>query len=84
MKRLLSIWLRMFSRLSIVAATSAIGVLAEAASLPAPKMTFLDNGEVRIGMDLALGGAVTFISSKDHPGNRRPAFHRGRAYSGHE
>ena len=32
-------------------------------------MTFLDNGEVRVGMDLALGGAVTFISSKDHPGN---------------
>src|SRR5512137_2229551 len=38
-------------------------------SLPAPRMTFLDNGEVRIGMDLALGGAVTFISSKDHPAN---------------
>jgi hypothetical protein len=36
---------------------------------PAPRMTFLDNGEVRIGMDLALGGAVTFISSKDHPAN---------------
>jgi len=32
-------------------------------------MTFLDNGQVRIGMDLALGGAVTFISSKDHPVN---------------
>ena len=32
-------------------------------------MTFLDNGEVRIGMDLALGGAVTFISSMEHPGN---------------
>jgi len=32
-------------------------------------MTFLDNGEIRIGMDLALGGAVTFLSSKDHPGN---------------
>ena len=32
-------------------------------------MTFLDNGQVRIGMDLALGGAVTFISSKEHPGN---------------
>jgi hypothetical protein len=39
------------------------------AKQPAPKLTFLDNGEVRIGMDLALGGAVTFISSKDHPGN---------------
>jgi hypothetical protein len=36
---------------------------------PAPKMTYLDNGQVRIGMDLALGGAVTFISSQDHPGN---------------
>ncbi len=33
------------------------------------RMTFLDNGRVRIGMDLGLGGAVTFISSKDHPGN---------------
>jgi len=32
-------------------------------------MTFLDNGELRVGMDLALGGAVTHISSKDHPGN---------------
>lgn len=39
------------------------------AGRPEPKMTYLDNGEVRIGMDLALGGAVTFISSKDHPGN---------------
>jgi hypothetical protein len=32
-------------------------------------MTFLDNGQVRIGMDLGLGGAVTFISSKDYPAN---------------
>ncbi len=31
-------------------------------------MTYLDNGEVRVGMDLALGGAVTFMSAKDHPG----------------
>jgi len=36
---------------------------------PPPKMTYLDNGQVRIGMDLALGGAVTWISSRDHPGN---------------
>jgi len=36
---------------------------------PAPRMSFLDNGEVRVGMDLALGGVVTFISSKEHPGN---------------
>lgn len=32
-------------------------------------MTFLTNGEVEVGMDLALGGAITFISSKAHPGN---------------
>ncbi len=51
----------------IAAFLSCTGLGAE--SLPEPKMTFLDNGEVRIGMDLALGGAVTFISSKDHPGN---------------
>jgi hypothetical protein len=38
-------------------------------SLPEPRMTFLDNGQVRIGMDLSLGGAVTFISSHDHSGN---------------
>lgn len=43
--------------------------LGEQAQRPEPKMTFLDNGEVRVGMDLALGGAVTFIASKDHPGN---------------
>jgi hypothetical protein len=43
--------------------------LGQAPSLPPAQMTFLDNGQVRIGMDLALGGAVTFISSKEHPGN---------------
>jgi hypothetical protein len=32
-------------------------------------MTFLTNADVRVGMDLSLGGAITFISSKDHPGN---------------
>jgi hypothetical protein len=36
---------------------------------PEPKMTFLENDELRIGMDLALGGAVTFLSSKGHAGN---------------
>ena len=53
---------------ALLALGHAIGYGAMPA-LPTPKMTFLDNGEVRIGMDLALGGAVTFISSKDHPGN---------------
>lgn len=38
-------------------------------AFPVPQMTFLDNGEVRVGLDLALGGAVTFLSGKDYPGN---------------
>jgi len=53
----------------LLAALCELCVFAAQPALPTPKMTFLDNGEVRIGMDLALGGAVTFISSKDHPGN---------------
>ncbi len=32
-------------------------------------MTYLENAEVRVGMDLALGGAVTFMESKARPGN---------------
>ncbi len=43
--------------------------LTASTDLPDPRMTYLDKGEVRVGMDLALGGAVTFLSSKDHPGN---------------
>ena len=59
---------------SLVALLSALPLAAWAEqgakhSLPAPQMTYLDNGEVRIGMDLALGGAVTFLSSKEHPDN---------------
>ena len=38
-------------------------------ALPEPRMTFLDDGEVRIGLDLALGGAITYVSSRDHPAN---------------
>jgi hypothetical protein len=35
----------------------------------AERMTFLDNGEVRIGMDLSLGGAVTHLSTRERPAN---------------
>jgi len=54
---------------SLAAVFWVMGLGEGLAALPAPRMTYLDNGEVRIGMDLALGGAVTFISSRDHPGN---------------
>jgi hypothetical protein len=55
--------------LCFAVALCALSPFCGQAQQPAPNMTFLDDGEVRIGMDLALGGAVTFISSKDHPGN---------------
>ena len=55
--------------LCLAVALCALGTFCGQAQQPPPRMTFLDDGEVRVGMDLALGGAVTFISSKDHPGN---------------
>src|ERR1035438_7453564 len=55
--------------LCFTVALYALSTFCGQAQQPAPTLTFLDDGEVRIGMDLALGGAVTFISSKDHPGN---------------
>lgn len=36
---------------------------------PAPRMSFLDNGVVKIGADLALGGAITWLSHHQRPGN---------------
>ncbi len=45
---------------------------------PEPRMIFLENGEVRMGMDLSLGGAVTFLSSREHPGNLINSFDLGR------
>jgi hypothetical protein len=50
-------------------AVCVLGILGGQAQQPEARMTFLDNGELQVGMDLALGGAVTFISSKDHAGN---------------
>jgi len=45
--------------------------LGAAAAAPSrePKMVYLENGTVKVGMDLALGGAVTHVSTKDRPGN---------------
>lgn len=40
-----------------------------AAERPEPRMSFLDNGVVKIGADLALGGAITWLSHCDRPQN---------------
>ncbi len=49
---------------------AAMGAAAGAeAPVRAPQMSYLENEELRVGLDLALGGAVTYLSRKDHPGN---------------
>lgn len=41
----------------------------ESIAIQIKSMSYLDNGKVRIGMDLKKGGAVTYLSSSDHPDN---------------
>ena len=65
----LKITSKVHSCLCFGAALCALSTFGGEALQPAPKMAFLDNGKVRIGLDLSLGGAVPFISSQDHPGN---------------
>jgi hypothetical protein len=56
--------MRIFMALLFYVALSA-GEIAR----PEPKMSYLDNGTVKIGADLALGGAITFLSHCDRPQN---------------
>ncbi len=39
-----------------------LAVAAHAAPQPEPKMSFLDNGTIRLGIDLKRGGAITWLS----------------------
>lgn len=57
------------SCLWLVAFLTILKAMAAPTQLPEPRMVYLENEQVRIGMDLALGGAVTFLSSKERPGN---------------
>jgi hypothetical protein len=57
------------SHLWLVVLLTVFRATAAPAQLPEPRMVYLENEQVRIGMDLALGGAVTFLSSKERPGN---------------
>jgi hypothetical protein len=58
-------------------------LLVAQAALPAgevlsERLTLLDNGILRIGMDLNRGGAVTLLEARDHPGNLINSFDYGR------
>lgn len=61
----------------------AFAILASALSAAAisgaaePRMSFLQNGEIKVGVDLNLGGAITWLSGKDGE-NRVNNFDFGR------
>ena len=57
------------SHLWLFVFVAVLTTTAAPTQLPEPRMVYLENDQVRIGMDLALGGAVTFLSSKERPGN---------------
>ena len=45
---------------------------------PAPRMGYLDNGQIRIGVDLNLGGAITWLSKSGDTTNLVNSFDWGR------
>lgn len=49
--------------LAILSMSSTRAARAAApATLPAPRMSYLDNGVIRLGVDLSIGGAITWLS----------------------
>ena len=56
---------------------NATSLLAQATK-PEAKMSYLDNGEIRLGIDLSIGGAVTYLSDAQKPNNLINSFDWGR------
>jgi hypothetical protein len=56
----------------------ATTISAGEAVRPEPRMSFLDNGTVRVGADLALGGAITHLSHRERPNNLVNSYDLGR------
>ena len=61
-----------------LAAIPALAAGPQAATRRPAKMSFLDNGVVRLGVDLNLGGAVTYLSRSDTEQNLVNSFDCGR------
>src|SRR5579871_847841 len=51
---------------------------AQPTTQPTPRMGYLDNGQIRIGVDLNLGGAITWISKSTDTTNLVNNFDLGR------
>ncbi len=48
--------------LFLVAACTAAATACGGKNLPTPRMRYLDNGRLRIGVNLAMGGAITYLA----------------------
>ncbi len=65
-------------RSSILLLLTIIALHAGEHARPEPQMSYLDNGTVKIGADLTLGGAITFLSHRDRPQNLINSYDLGR------
>jgi len=67
------------SRVRIVLCFSII-VLAHAlaAEKPAPRVEYLDNGTIKIGIDLSIGGSITYLADSKHLENIINSYDWGR------
>ncbi len=63
--------------LAVAAGLAVLAPLPGGEALP-ERLTVLDNGILRIGMDLNRGGAVTLLEARDHPGNLINSYDYGR------
>jgi hypothetical protein len=62
----------------ILLAVSLLGpVLSAGAAAPEARMSWLENGEIKLGVDLSLGGSITWLSGADGV-NRVNNFDHGR------
>ncbi|MGC9259507.1 MAG: hypothetical protein ACP5I8_05420 [Phycisphaerae bacterium] len=52
----------LFTLMAVVALCVAAVVACNGKSLPAPRMSYLDNGQLRVGVNLAMGGAITYLA----------------------
>jgi hypothetical protein len=69
--------------LALALALASVALLGAPPALPggealAERLSVLDNGILRIGMDLNRGGAVTLLEARDHPGNLINSYDYGR------
>ncbi len=68
----------LFTFMAVVALCVVAVVACKGKSLPAPQMSYLDNGQLRVGVNLAMGGAITYLAQSGGKMNLINHFDLGR------